>query len=161
MQPSTIFKSDRFRLFDVGSLSWRPVEFVLILVIEIHGVVTVLVKKVILEIPQTDLNPPVSHLRVIVVSVLAPLQLRDNLLSTPEIDSSHDIIPTIISHFPPESTGLFLGDRSQLYLLLFDGRIAEVQQTLCLLPGLLDGGERGADTEPGGSPAAVQPLRLH
>ena len=86
MQPSTIFKSDRFRLFDIGSLSWRPVEFVLLLVIEIHGVVTVLVKKVILEIPPTDLNPPVSHLSVIVVSVLAPLQLRDNLLSTPEID---------------------------------------------------------------------------
>ena len=66
--------------------------------------------------------------------------------------------PTIISHPPPYPTGLFLGNRGQLDLPLFDGRIAEIQQTLCFLPGLLDGGERGADAEPGRSPVAVHSL---
>ena len=53
----TIFKSDRFRLFDIGSLSWRPTEFVEILVTEIPGSwsvsETVLRKKVILDIHDT------------------------------------------------------------------------------------------------------------
>ena len=157
MQPSTIFKSNRFRLFYIGSPSCGPAEFVLILVNVSHDV-TVLIKKVILPIP--DWHKISSHLRVIIVSVLSPLQLWDNLLSTPEKDISVER-PTIISHPPPYPTGLFLGNRGQLDLPLFDGRIAEIQQTLCFLPGLLDGGERGADTEPGGHPVVVQPLRLH
>ena len=78
-----------------------------------------------------------------------------------DISVEKDFNNHLTSPLPPYPTGLFLGNRGQLYLLLFDGRITEVQETLCFLPGLLDGGERGADTQPGGSPVAVQPLCLH
>ena len=60
--------------------------------------------------------------------------------------------------FPPYPARLFLGDCTELDLPLLDGRVAELQQALCLLPGLLDGGERGADAEPGRSPVAVHSL---
>ena len=79
MQPSTIFKSDRFRLFDIGSLSWRPAEFVEILVTEIPGSwsvsETVLRKKESLISTTRDNLCLVPHLSVIVVPVLPPLQL--------------------------------------------------------------------------------------
>ena len=143
MQPSTIFKSNRFRLFDIGSLCWRPAEFVVILVIAIHGRRCV----------------SVTVLSVVIVPVLPPFQLGDNLLRTPEKDISLKISQQ--SPIQPYPAGLLLGNRGQLDLLLLDGGIAEVQETLCLLPGLLDGGERGADTEPGGPPVAVHPLCLH
>ena len=67
---------------------------------------------------------------------------------------------TISPHPSPYPTRLFLGDSSESDLLLFNGRVAEVQQALRFLPGLLDRRERGADTESGCSSVAVESLSL-
>ena len=113
--------------------------------------------------PRHEISCLLSPTWVLLLSLSSPLSSWETIFSAHLRKIFHHKYCNnpLPSPIPPYPAGLLLGNRRQLDLLLLDGRIAEVQEALCLLPGLLDGGERGADTEPGGPPVAVHPLCLH